>query len=41
MTIKPQLKIEYGKTYGTLFFLLYSYKMNIQKTHEIKNNVNY
>ena len=36
MIIKPKLKIDYGKTYNTLFFLLYSYKMNIQRAHEIK-----
>ena len=29
------------KTCTTLFFLLYSYKMNMQKAHEIKNNTNY
>ena len=27
--------------YNILFFLLYSCKMNIQKAHERKNNVNY
>jgi len=28
-----QLKIGYEKTRVTLFFLLYSYKMNTQKAH--------
>ena len=40
MIIKSQLNTNYKKIHSTLFLLQYSYKINIQKTYMIKNNVN-